>query len=306
MNIEKTNGLIVPVFTPMKDDGSIAYDRIPAYAAYIKNMKVQGAFVCGSSGEGLLMSVEERKLVVEAWEKYVSPDFKLLVHVGAASYIDSQQLAKHAVFHNAWAISSMGPIFLQPKNLNELVDYCLRIAETVPETPFYYYHIPIRTGLNFKMVDFLQEAKERIPNLAGIKFTSTDLMDMMRSIALDDRRWDILNGHDEIFLYGLTAGATGGIGTTFNYIPELYRRIMEAFNAGEMEKALELQKVSADVINVISRNGGGIAAGKAIMKILGFDLGPVRLPLKNIEDSFIETIKKELLQTRFFEFCSSI
>lgn len=302
MEIKKIEGLIVPVFTPMDESGEINCSIIEKYAGFLKTKNVDGVFVCGSSGEGMLLSCDERKQVTEAWAPYISDNFKLIVHISASNYKEAQGLAKHAEACGAYAVSSMGPVFLQPKTVEDLVGYCSKIASAVPNLPFYYYHIPLRTNVNFKMIDFLKNGEEIIPNLAGVKYTNSNMMDMLQCIKYKSGKFDILHGPDEMFLCGLSMGAKGGIGTTFNFIPNVFHQIIDLFNQGKIAEAAEWQYIVSNTIDVISKYGGGIVAGKAIMELCGLPCGPCRLPLPCFSRDSLKMMEKELVAMKFFDY----
>ncbi|MDY7010942.1 MAG: dihydrodipicolinate synthase family protein [Planctomycetota bacterium] len=155
--------------------------------------------------------------------------------------------------------------------------------------------------MNFPMVEFLQAAAERIPNLAGIKFTSEDLMDLGQCICLDAGRFNILFGRDEMLLAGLATGAQGAIGTTFNFALPLYRRIMTACNAGDLAAAQASQAKSREMIAILFRFGG-LPAFKAVIKMIDADCGPVRLPLRNLPPEQYDALIDEFERIGFFEF----
>lgn len=301
MKIEKIEGLIAPVFTPLKENGELCLEKIADYATDLKKKKLSGAFILGSSGEGMLLSTRERKAVVEEWSKYGSDNFRLIVHVGDTSYQEAQELAIHARENNVFSISSMGPVFLQPKRVEELVEYCYQIASVVPELPFYYYHIPVRTGIQASMLDFLRIGSQRIPNLAGIKYTHSNFMEMQQCLAFDNGRFDIVHGSDATLICGLVIGIKGGIGTTYNFIPHVYYKIIEAFNAGDISEAKTHQMFSVQVNDIMARYGGGIVVGKAMEKLAGLDCGPCRIPLKNLSEAEAALMKEELEAIGFFD-----
>ncbi len=301
----KIKGLIAPVFTPMHDNGDINIEIIAPYADFLKANGLSGVFVSGSSGEGVLLTTEERKIITEAWAPYASNDFKFIVHVGSTSYRESQELAAHAYDNGAWAISSMGPTFLQPKTVADLIEYCRHIASAAPEIPFYYYHIPMRTGIDVSMVGFLKEGIKVIPNLAGIKFTHSNFMEMQQCIALDNGRFDITHGQDEVLLCGLSIGIQGAIGTTYNFIPGLYSEIIESFNKGKIQTARNLQQASVKICDIVARNRGGIVAGKAMSKMVGIDCGPCRSPLRSLNSQEYNKMEKELRDVGFFNLINS-
>ena len=296
----KIEGLIAPVFTPMSDNGDVNTEMIPHYAKDLKSKDLAGIFVSGSSGEGMLLTTEERKIITEAWAPYASDEFKFIVHVGTTSYRESQELAAHARDNGAWAISTMGPTFLQPKTVEDLVEFCKQIASSAPEIPFYYYHFPMRTGIDISMVEFLQKGIKVIPNLAGIKFTHSNFMEMQQCIALDNGRFDITHGQDATLLCGLAIGVRGAIGTSYNFIPGLYSEIIQSFNDGEIQAARRLQHASVKIFEIIAKYRGAIVAGKAIAKMTGIDCGPCRSPLKSLSSQEYKNLEKELTEVDFF------
>ncbi len=299
--MQKIRGLIAATFTPFKHDGSLNLSVIPAYAEKLKNDRVNGAFICGTTGEGMFLTPEERMMVTEAWMKEQTENFKIIVHVGSTSALQSRRLAAHAQKKGAYAISSMGPVFLPPSNIDDLVSFCSYIAKGAPGLPFYYYHIPTVSNVNLSMTEFLKEAQKHIPDLAGLKFTHRNNMELMLCLHLDNGRWDILPGFDEELLMGLTAGATGAVGSTYNYLAALYNKIIDAFNAGDINKARELQLQSVRFVEILIRYGGGVAGGKPVMNFAGIDCGPLRTPAHNISEREKATYRDKLKAIGFFD-----
>jgi N-acetylneuraminate lyase len=205
-----------------------------------------------------------------------------------------KELARHAENIGAYAIGCMGPLFLPPTGVDELVGFCMEVASRATRIPFYYYHIPSVSGVKISMVEFIQKAKEQIPNLAGIKFTDNNFMDMQQCLRLDNGRWDILHGYDEQLLAGLVFGAKGAVGSTYNFIAPLYHSVIENFENGDLKTAREKQALTIKVVNALNKFGGPIAAGKALMKQVGVDCGPCRLPLKNLKEPNFKNFAMEI------------
>ena len=287
------NGLIAAPFTPMNSDGSVNLNLIEQQAKCLVENRVQGAFICGTTGEGLSLSTQERIQVAEKWREAAPPELRVIVHVGHESLSESRALAAHAQTIKADGFAALGPSFFPVTAVEALVDYCTRIAEAAMSLPFYYYHMPAMTGVDLPMRDFLERAAERIPNLAGIKFTHENLMDYRRCLEFGGGRFDILFGRDEILLAALALGATGAVGSTYNYMASFYHRLMDAFREGDLEEARRFQSLAINIIAVMSRHGG-LPAGKAMMKLIGLDCGPVRPPLVNLSNAELEHLKVEL------------
>jgi|SRR5690625_3078001 len=300
MKDHRLSGLIAATFTPFNTHGELKLEVIPEYANHLIQKGIDGIFVCGTSGEGLLMSVEERMKVLEAWMPYKA-SLKVIAHIATTNYQDSRSLAAHAQEVGVDAIACMGPCYLPPSRAEELVAYNQRIAEVVPQTPYYYYHLPNVSGVHVKMNEFLKMAGEVIPNLTGIKFTSFDLMDMQECILLENGRYNIMHGHDEIFLSGLTAGARGGVGTSFNLIPEVYNDIMEAYKSGNIEVARALQLRAVEFVKLMLKYENSVVSTKAMLHLAGIDLGPCRLPLRNLTQAEYLSLEEDLKVLEFYD-----
>jgi N-acetylneuraminate lyase len=293
----KLTGLIAAPFTAMNADGSLNLPMIEQQAKLLIENNVQGAFICGTTGEGMSLSMEERLQAAEHWMA-AAKSLRIIVHVGHHTVAESRTLAAHAERIGAHAFATVGPTFFRASNVEQLVNYCAQVAAGAPNLPFYYYHIPVMAGADLPMHDFLKLAGPRIPNLAGIKFTHENLMDYSRCLHLEDGCYNILFGRDEILLAALAMGAPGAVGSTYNYMAPVYHRVMEAFAAGDMEAARGFQTLAINIIAVMSRRGG-LAAGKAMMKMIGHDCGPVRAPLQNLSPEALESLTRELKAAGF-------
>ena len=294
-------GLVAATMTPMTDDGELNLDVIGTYAEFVVRNGMAGIFVCGSSGEGMSLSVPERMDVAERWRETLDDQVKVIVHVGHASLADSRTLAEHARKIGADAVGAIGPIYHKAATVADLADHCALIAAACPELPFYYYHIPVLSGVKCDMADFLPAASRRIPNLAGVKFTDENLMDYALCAAMEDGRFDMLFGRDEILLCALALGARGAIGTTYNYAAPVYRKVMDRYAAGDVEGARAAQLDACRLVEVL-RTHGGLRVSKAAMAMLGVDCGPLRSPLRSPSDGQLKIIRAELEAVGFFDF----
>ncbi len=303
--MEKIIGLIDAPFTPFYENGDVNLKPIPEYAALLQRNGLKGVFINGSSGEGYMLTDEERMQLAEAWMTAAPKDFKVIVHVGSCCVRSSKKLAEHAQKIGAWGIGAMAPPFPKINRIEELVKYCEEIAAGAPNLPFYYYHIPAFNGAFLPMVKFLEAVDGRIPNFAGIKYTFESIYEYNQCRLYGNGKFDMLHGQDETILPSLAmGGAQGGIGGTTNYNGKVLTSIIEAWKNGEIEKARELQNFAQDVINVICRYRGNIVGGKRIMKLIGLDLGKNRTPFQNMTNEEEAAMKAELEAINFFERCN--
>lgn len=303
--MEKIIGLINAPFTPFLENGEVNYNLIPEYTNLLVRNDLKGVFINGSSGEGYLLTEEERMLLAEAWVNAAPKDFKVIVHVGSTVVKSSQRLAEHAQQIGAWGIGAMAPPFPKISRIEELVTYCEEIAAKAPHLPFYYYHIPAFNGAFLSMYECLKAVDGRIPNFAGIKYTFESLYEYNRCRRYADGKFDMLHGQDETILPSLAmGGAIGGIGGTTNYNGRCLAAIQDAWEKGDLEKARELQNFAQDVIGVICRYRGNIVGGKRIMKLIGYNMGLNRTPFQNMTEEEERQMKAELEAINFFERCN--
>ncbi len=303
--MEKIIGLIDAPFTPFYENGEVNYEPIPAYAAMLKKNGLQGVFINGSSGEGYMLTDEERMALAEAWIKAAPEGFKVIVHVGSCCVKASRKLAAHAAQIGAWGIGAMAPPFPKIGRVEELVAYISEIASAAPSLPFYYYHIPAFNGAYLPMVKLLEAVDGRVPNFAGIKYTFESIYEYNQCRLYKNGKYDMLHGQDETILPSLAmGGAQGGIGGTTNYNGRELVGIIDAWKAGDLETAREKQNFSQEVINVICHYRGNIVGGKRIMKLIGLDLGKNRTPFQNMTDEEEARMKAELEAIGFFGRCN--
>ncbi len=303
--MEKIKGLIDAPFTPFHEDGSLNLAPIPEYAALLARNGLRGVFINGSSGEGYMLTEEERMQLAEAWMAAVPKDFKVIVHVGSTSVMSSRRLAEHAQQIGAWGIGAMATPFPKIGSIEQLCRYCEEIASAAPNLPFYYYHIPAFNGAFLSMYDFLKAVDGRIPNFAGIKYTFESLYEYNRCRRYQNGKFDMLHGQDETILPCLAmGGAQGGIGGTTNYNGRCLTGILEAWEKGDLEKARQLQDFAQDVIDVICNFRGNIVGGKRIMKLIGLDLGPNRVPFMSVTKEEEQELRRQLEAIDFFSHCN--
>ncbi len=300
MRFQHFTGLIPAPFTPMHAGGSINISLIKDYCGLLYRNGIRAAFICGTTGEGASLTIAERKAVSEAWAEAAKgyTDFKIMTVVGGTSLEDCKELALHAKQIGLYGVSLLSPYYYKPSSVELIAACCSEVAAVVPDMPFYFYHIPVMTGVNFPMIELLKLVHNQIPNFAGIKYSHEDHMDLLSCIHFENSQYDILWGRDENLLSGMAMGVKAAIGSTYNYIAPLYQKLIEAFNQGDLQKARQLQQASVEMIRLLI-NYGGIPTGKAYMKLLGMDCGECRLPLRNLTSDQSKQFKVDLGLTDF-------
>lgn len=300
-------GLIAAPFTPMHSDGSLHLEIIPAYYSMLKANGVKGAFICGSTGEGVSLTMTERKAVAEAWAACAKDDkdFAVMTLLGGTCLRDARELAIHAQAVGLDAVSFTAPFYFKPPSVEALADCCAEVAAAVPDFPFYYYHIPVLTGVGYSVLDLLKAVDGKIPNFAGVKYTHEDFMDFLSCMSFQQGKYDMLWGRDENMLPALALGAKGAVGSTYNYAAPLYHQLMKTFHDGDLKTAASCQQQSIDMIRLLGKYGG-IATGKAFMKLIGLDCGAFRLPVKNMSAEAYDRFRQDAEGVSFHSYCSSL
>jgi len=298
--MNKIEGLIAASFTPFYPDGSVNREMIPDIVNKLVDDGLKGIFVCGSNGEGPNMTTQERMIVAEEFVKAANKRLLIIIHVGHSSIAEAKLLAAHAAEIGADAISSVAAFYFKPTSTQNLVDCMAEIAAAAPELPFYYYHIPHLTGISMDMIEFLKLAGPIIPNLAGIKYTSTSIHEFQSCLNYDNGKYDILYGLDELLLPALAVGAKGAIGSTYSFAAPIYLKTIEYFNQGNMEAAQKNHFYMVKVIRFLAKYPP-IPAQKAMLKMLGWDMGPSRLPLKMLDQNSYNKFYEQLSNLSFLE-----
>lgn len=293
-------GLVAATYTPMDDGGRLKLAEVPAMVRRLIDEGISGLYVCGSTGEGMSLTGEERRLVAEAFVDAAARRVPVIVQVGHNSVLEAAELAAHAQQIGADVVSATAPSYFKIGTVELLTECMAEIAAGAPELPFYYYHIPTLTGAALDMVRFLNHAGDRIPNLVGLKYTCPTVHEYQLCRELENGRFDILWGCDEMLLSALVVGAQGAIGSTYNIAAPLYQRIREAFAGGDLDKASQLQLQSVAMIRTIYQFPFH-SAMKEVLKMLGTDCGRCRLPQPRLSDEQVAELRQSLEQIGFFD-----
>lgn len=303
----RIKGLVAAAFSPLNaNDGSLNLDIIPDYAAFLAKNGVVGVFINGSSGEGFSFTTEERMKIAEAWVQAApATGLKILVHCSHHSILDEQCMAAHAQAIGADGIGTMGPLYFKPRTVERLVEYCATTAAAAPDLPYYFYNIPRMSGISLPMLDFIKLASGTIPTFAGIKHSDPgDFMGLAQINDFEGGRFTILHGQDETLLSALVLGVKAAIGSTYNLGAPIYTRIIDAFEQNDLATARRYQMMSVTMVAALFGTGEFFSACKATMRWLGLDLGPVRMPLKDIDENTAAILKEKLEALGFFDTCA--
>ncbi len=287
------SGTIPALVTPFAADGQVNVAVLRNLVEYLLSKRVDGLYLCGSTGEGAFLSLDERKFIVETVSAHVHGRVPLIVHVGAASVNDAVKLAQHAREHGAAGISSILPPVLYDQR--GIAAYYATIANAAPDLPFFPYIFGGEQNSLALMRELLH-----IPNLGGTKYTGPNMYEMSQIIALRDGAWTVFSGMDEQSIFALMFGANGNIGSTVNLMPGAFVELHRCFESGDWRRALDIQKRINGVIETLYDNGF-TGAFKAAFQFLGFDCGDPRVPNVPLPKSKHAELRAALQAVAFFD-----
>jgi N-acetylneuraminate lyase len=268
-------GILPALITPMDDDGAaVSYDSLGRLVEQQIHHGVSGFFVCGGTGEGLLLTPDERSRVLAGVIEAAGGRASVIAHIGAMDTATAARLAGEAAALGADAISAVPPIYFRVDD-DALVEHYRLIGAAAGDTPLYPYQIPSATGVDINVR--LMERLLSIPSLAGIKYSSYNLYDMRNIIELAPGRLSVLSGFDEVCLAALSMGAHGAIGSTYNVMPATFAALYRSMEAGDLAGARELQFRANSVIKALLATPL-IAGLKALLSAQGIPCGAPRRP----------------------------
>ncbi len=278
--LEKLRGVHIAFNAPFDAEGEVSPDAVKKLIDCYRNTGVDGIYVCGSTGEGFVLSIDERKRTLEAAMQAAHGDLTVIAHIGAAATRDSIELAKHAASIKVDAISSVPCVYYKLKEAEIKANWSNIIDST--DLPFIIYNIPHTTGYDLSMELFSDMASiEKVYGLKNSTFNAYQIL-QFRKVAGDD--FVIYNGPDEQYLAGRLMGADGGIGGSYGVMPELYAAMERAIQKNDIKTAQQLQRAVDHIISQMYSLSSFCGAAKEIIKIRFTDIGAPRLPQAPLTD----------------------
>ena len=288
-NIQFT-GIMPALVTPFDLNGKVKENSVRNIMDWHLDSGVQGFYICGSTGEGPSLPPRTRMEMAEIAVDHAKGRGVVIDHIGASNIWDAIALTEHATKMGVDAISSLAPSYTVKYPEQELVDYYRRISDHT-DKPVIVYATPALGVADFSglMTKLLE-----IPNVIGVKFTIRDYFEMRKTKEVNGGNVNLINGPDETLLCGLVMGADGGIGTTYNLMPDWYVELYNAFVRGDMETALMYQTKVNHVTDILIKFKGAIRATKAALELKGYDIGNACFPARAYTEDELKWFKTEL------------
>jgi N-acetylneuraminate lyase len=287
------NRILPALVTPLLPSGALDERSAERLIDHLYQKGVGGLYVTGSTGEGIYLDFDIRRRIVEIAVSLSKGRGNVIVHVGAIQAAKTIELAEHAHKCGADAISSIPP-FAGGYNWGEVQSFYAELA-AASKLPVIAYYIPGLTG-QARTLDELASLLS-VPNIAGYKYTEYNLYTMQRLLARFRPDQIMYNGPDEMLALGLQFGAHGGIGTTYNFMPELIVRIARLCGEGKFAEAVAAQRQANEVIEPLLMSHG-LAASKQILYWQGLIEHPhCARPRGELTDAQKSELRKRLATT---------
>ncbi len=285
---EKLYGLIPPLITPFTKDGEIYEEAVQRILEFISDY-IHGLFLCGSYGSGPLMTIEQRKKMVEITMNSLPRDLKIIVHVGSTDTYTSVTLAKHAEDLGVDAIASVPPYYYKHRD-NAVKEHFRRLLNAV-DIPVYVYNNPKTVG--YAIQPLLLHELENM-GVKGVKDSSFDILNFMNYKRACSEDFDIVVGTEALMLPSYIMGARAFIPGLANYFPEIVRELFDTCEKGDWSKARELQYKVLTIRDIAHSAGSSIAGVHVILKLRGIDAGYPKLPFTLPDEYKIKEIERKL------------
>ena len=291
-------GVIVPMLTPFSPTGDVDVMAVRRFIDFLIDHDVAGLFPLGTTGEGPLLSVEERFLVAEETVRHTDGRVPVIIHTGAISTRETTLLTCHAQAVGAQAVAIVAPYFYRLSE-EALFDHFAAVARAVPDFPIYLYDNPGVTP-NVITIPLALRLAEACPNILGLKDSSGSLDTLEATAGLKDGRFNTASGSDALVLAGQVMGLHACVSGNANYVPELVVGIVNAVRDGHLDKARSLQHQLNQIRRALG-DGRDLSMFKAMCARRGIPIGDVRAPLKQATSTAVQAAWHELTMLGVFE-----
>jgi len=291
--MKKMYGVITAMTTPLTADNKVDTQAIEQHVEFLIEKGVNCIYPCGTTGEMMNLSLEERELIAETVVNAVKGRVIVYIHVGAQTTEQTIHLAQHAEKIGADGIGVVTPPFFGLKD-KAMVQYYKDVASSVsPDFPIYVYVIP-QCAANDITAPVMQQIADACPNVIGVKYSWADCIRMKDYLNIRDGNFSVLFGPDRLFLPALSMGCDGTVSGCSGPMPEHFVAIYKAWMEGDTEKAKQEQKIANEICEIM-KSGADMGIFKAILNFRGLTGGHMRKPLLDLDEQELEALKAQIM-----------
>ena len=297
--MSRFEGVWPALVTPLTESEELNVDVTRQLVDHLIEAGIGGLYVCGGTGEGILLPLDLRKDMAQVTIEQASGRVPVIVHVGATATADALLLAAHAEQIGADGVAAIPPFYYQVGF--EAIREHYQLIAGASSLPLYLYYIPSATGVTLNAEQMWELCQ--IPNVCGFKYSAFDMYLLEQILSLGGGTLNVFSGPDQLFAPMLTVGVDGAIGTTYNLLPAHFVQLYETFRAGDLARARALQSQANRVIDAFIRHGG-LPAVKEMMRMLGFDCGYCRRPFRHLSGEEVGALRADLERIDFWAIAS--
>ena len=285
-------GAGVAIITPMHEDGSVNYDKLEEILEYQIANSTDAIIICGTTGESSTMTHGEHLKTIKFTIDKVAKRVPVIAGTGSNCTETAIMLSKEAASYGADALLIVTPYYNKATQKGLIAHYTA-IAEAVPETPIIMYNVPSRTGCNLQPATVAALVKN-VKNIVGIKAASGDLSQIAKTVSLAGEKLELYSGNDDQVLPVLSLGGLGVISVLSNVAPKQTHDMVMKFLEGDIKDATKLQIEAIPLVNALFCEVNPIPV-KTAMNMMGMEVGPLRMPLCEMEECNKEILKKAMV-----------
>ena len=283
----------VALVTPFNENG-VNFEKLEELIKYHIENKTDALIICGTTGESTTMSDEEQLKVIDFTVKKVNKRIPVIAGTGSNNTMHSVYLCKEAEKLGVDGLLVITPYY-NKTNQNGLKLHFETIASST-KLPIILYNVPGRTGVNINPSMVAELAK--IENIVGVKEASGDIAQVAEIARLVPKDFAIYSGNDDSIVPLLSLGGVGVISVVANICPKETHDLVEKFLNGDVEGSRKLQLDMKALIDKLFIEVNPIPV-KTAMNLLGFEVGNLRLPLVNMQEDNLNSLKEELTNYGF-------
>lgn len=278
----------VAIITPFTNDGKIDFESLGKMLDYHVENSTDAIIICGTTGEAACMSHEEHVAAIKFTVEHIGGRIPVIAGTGSNDTAYGIKLSKEAEALGADALLTVTPYYNKATQKG-LIEHFTAIANSV-NIPVILYNVPSRTGLNIQPKTLL--ALSKVENIVGIKEASGDISQAAKMAALCPDM-DIYSGNDDMIVPIMSIGGKGVISVLANVAPKQTHDICAKYIDGDVNGSLKLQLEALELVDALFCEVNPIPV-KTAMGLMGWDVGPLRLPLCQMEEANLETLKRAM------------
>ena len=284
-------GAGVAIITPMHEDGSVNYEKLEEILEFQIANSTDAVIICGTTGESSTMTHGEHLKTIKFAVDKVAKRVPVIAGTGSNCTETAIMMSKEAASYGVDALLVVTPYYNKATQKGLIAHYTA-IANAVPETPIIMYNVPSRTGCNLQPATVAALVKN-VKNIVGIKAASGDLSQIAKMISMAGEDLELYSGNDDQILPIMSLGGLGVISVLSNVAPKQTHDIVMKFMEGDTREAARLQLEAIPLINALFCEVNPIPV-KTAMNMMGMEVGPLRMPLCEMEESNKETLAKAM------------